>query len=426
MKDEFLNFTGPSWGEYSNASGRRGNGNGGDGSNVDYNSMFAEMFYNAQGCVYEGIDIIAPMISEFLSQQGITESNTPFSIEEVAYYYEGMYLMGPSCQEYNDPNPPAPPQQNEDGFPSCLEHLEAYQYLVNNSVGNTEESIVAYYDAIWTLLGGPNAFSPYGVPMVSSDSPNSQELQIAQLEQQIAMYQHEEDSCRTTFMSGECLYNYNLYDPEQVANTLASAITSYCNLLFGIYNGSVTIPNLNLSNVESLEILEGVYDIVNRIWRLEYDCGPARVPSVVEQALGNQMVELITVMWENGALVEFENYGYTLEQFICAGEFPIMDESLYTFWEVLNFTPTMCGGSGGDCPDCPECPDCGLSENCPDCDCPDPCPQGGGVTGGGGVVVTQGPTQFQNGGVKPTKPTKPIPKSRVPRVRKSRFNGLKL
>ena len=119
MKDEFLNFTGPSWGEYSNASGRRGNGNGGNGNggngsiapNTDYNALFAEMFYDAQGCIYEGTYIIAPMISEFLAQQGITESNTPFSVEEVAYYYEGMYLMGPSCEEYNDPNPPAPPQE---------------------------------------------------------------------------------------------------------------------------------------------------------------------------------------------------------------------------------------------------------------------------------------------------------------------------
>ena len=112
----------------------------------------------------------------------------------------------------------------------------------------------------------------------------------------------------------------------------------------------------------------------------------------------------------------FNPTGVTFEQASCSS-IPQGDLEMFSiFNEVFNWTPPFCDGG---CPECPECPDCGAPTDCPDCncDCPDPCPQGGGLVGGG---VT---------GAKPPRPTdtsKPIPKSRVPRVRKSRFNGLKL
>jgi hypothetical protein len=506
MKDEFLNFTGPSWGEYSNASGRRRFsldveglsdefydnlmdegyndclpedwvsllGNWTDENEVifeemgaDINEAFSEMVTylsqtyptcNVQVNTEVGFDNLVAQVVELLGCEFFTGNEAPdTSMPSSNNPYPTLYVVVSNLVNSSSQYGVSPATINEtllqsitlqasqgciaqvDGegdpdfyvgnqdYPDCYDHLDAYEYLQLNSIGNTLDSVIAYYNAIWTLLGGSLPFSPvvWSVPEGSS----SDDIDQIEYEYLLSQQQHEQDSCQSSFMNGNCSstsYGLNLYDREQVANTLASAITSYSNFMFGLIDGTTTFSDYTPQNVDPLEPLEGVYDIFNRVYRFETECGPFRVPNVVEQAVGEMAVQLITIMWEYGIgdLADYEDAGYSLQQLICQGEF--VGDSLYSLWEVLNYTPTMCGGSGGDCPDCPECPDCGLSENCPDCDCPDPCPQGGGVTGGGGGVVAQVPTQFQNVEVKPTKPqkpTKPIPKSRVPRVRESRFNG---
>lgn len=510
MKDEFLNFTGPSWGEYSNASGRRrfsfdvesvsdefydnlmdGGyndclpenwvnelGNWTDNNEVifeemgvDVNDAFSEMVTylsqtyptcNVQVNTEVGFDNLVAQVVELLGCEFFTGNEPPntsmpnpnnqnptlYTVVNNLLNSSSQYGISPAtinqnllqsialqasqgCFEQEDGEIPLDPDfygGNED-YPDCYDHLDAYEYLQLNSIGNTLDSVIAYYNAIWTLLGGPLPFSPFGFAVPEGSS--SDDIDQIQYQYMLSQQQHEQDSCQSSFMNGNCSstsYGLNLYDREQVANTLASAITSYSNFIFGLIDGTTTFSDYTPQNVDPLEPLEGVYEIFDRVYRFETECGPFRVPNVVEQAVGEVTVQILTTMWNSGLFEDdYQDYYGTLENFICAGEF--MPESLYSIWEILNYTPTMCGGSGGDCPECPECPDCGLSENCPDCDCPDPCPQGGGVTGGGGVVVAQVPTQFQNVEVKPqkpTKPTKPIPKSRVPRIKKSRFNGLKL
>ena len=297
-------------------------------------------------------------------------------------------------------------------MPDCYDHQSAYEYLQNNSMSNTQQSISDYGTAIFTLLGGPHAFSPTMVGGAEGQYPTAEIF-------------NNQNSCQSTFMDANCWLGSNntlaLYDPEQVANVLANALVAYKNKIFDIYNGVVVLPGINLSDYDQYEVFEGLMEMASRVLRLEQDCGPTRVPMIVEQVIGQIFEDLIEIFWNDGYgdFGDYQTAGYTLEQFMCENEFQF--DSAFSVWETLNYTPVMCGGTQFQCPDCP---DCGLSENCPDCDCPDPCPPGGGVTGGGGVVVTPGGTESQGFDpvtLKPNKPIKPVKPNRpIKPIRKRR------
>ena len=434
MKDEFLNFTGTSWGEFSNASGRRGSGNNPTYTVVDLILMeygcyvFTEL---APEDVYEIVQNVFYANPALAGEFQFPE--VPLSESLVA---EISIIGSDVCIEST-----APPQVNP-----CQAYLDAFNYLQSQQSQITVDNAEWFFGSIAILLG-ENIYTeqeeiimePYGdVPSDAQyDTYDEPVSPVGYYEPQVNCNSFMDYNCWMNTSEG---YSYPYYDPEVVANTLANSMLSLNDFIFSIANGEISLPEVDVNaGYDPAEVLEVIEQLLMRIIELETQCsGVHNVPVIVEQAAGQMAEEFLTWLYNNNY---FEaSLEWSLEEVICMGEY-YHNDSFFFIWEILNYTPTMCGGSGGDCPDCPECPDCGLSENCPDCDCPDPCPQGGGVTGGGGLVVNQGATQAQDGITKPPKPQKPqkptkpkksrkpTPKSRTPRVRnrgKSSFNGLRL
>jgi hypothetical protein len=313
MKKEFLNFTGSSWGEYSNTSGRA----------VICNDPEAYNFGEQGECIYLNVE---------LNEGSVTYNDSAD--------YQGVNL--------------------------CESYMQAFQFLQNNSLNtsNTEP----YWDSIMTLMGGwQNAPVEGGTyeGTVDYESVDS------------AMAASEMMANCNTFMDWNCA---DWYSQEEVANTLAQALLSLNDFIYGVIDGSIVIEGYTISPEEPFEILEAIENIITKVIEIEMECNtPDNIPMVVEQAVGQITEQFITFLYNNGYL---ENAGsMSLEEVMCMDEYYHNDSFAY-IWEVLNYTPTMCGGVG--CPDCPDCPDCGATTDCPDCncDCPDPCPQGGGITGG--------------------------------------------
>ena len=125
--------------------------------------------------------------------------------------------------------------------------------------------------------------------------------------------------------------------------------------MYDIVEGVVVFPDAPGDPIEILSIVE---ELAERIIDLEMECNNVGlVPVVVEQAVGQMAEDYLTFAYNQGM---FENAGsMSLEEIICMGEY-YHNDSFFHLFEVLNYTPSICGGSYG----CPDCPDCGLSENC--------------------------------------------------------------
>lgn len=350
MKKEFLNFTGSSWGEFSNANGS-----------------------------YEIAQEITSPCESYAQAFEYLQANTQITAENAEGIYNSIRTL-----------------------------LGVENLVVNEPISQSDE----YADVIYE-----DGIAPY------------EELPSAPNEPNYESYYEQQDNCNS-FMNFNCwgentqysLNNPNMpepivyYNPEEVANTLASALLTLNDFLYDVVDGVVFLPEAPEDPMIVLGVIE---ELLERVLELEMECNNLTlVPIVVEQALGQMAEEYILFAFDNG----FIEGDMTEEEFICMNEYAHPD-SLSFIFELLNYTPSLCGGAEG-CPDCPSCPDCGAPTDCPDCncDCPDPCPQVGGMVIQGGKPPKP---------PKPPKPVKPIkavaetiPKSRAPR-NKSRFNGRK-
>jgi len=319
MKKEFLNFTGNSWGEYSNASGR-----------AKRSAMCIDptaINYGEQGeCLYAEID------NEY---SGVCEDPNAEN-----YGQQGGCVYGLN-NEYD-------PEGTIYGVATnlCQDYLSAFEFLQNNSLNG--ETVETYYDSIIILLGGWN--EPIEVGAYEGNGDESVDNQEA-----YAASEMMEEDCNT-FMDSQCQGSAagggSLYSREEVANTLAQAILNINDFVYGVIDGSIVLEGYTPSEIDPLEVLEGLSDIVEIVLRREMECNtPNNIPMVVEQAVGQMAEELITTYFNNG-LIQVD---LTLEELICMGEYTYADSFAY-IWEILNYTPALCGGGGVDCPDCPDCP----------------------------------------------------------------------
>lgn len=419
MKKEFLNFTGSSWGEYSNTSGRAVICN--DPAAVNYGEQGECIYLNVEGEMTQAqysTDPMGYLIELIINQYGCFVFTVQFGISDLEFIVHDMLYQNPllgyefnfpsqeiggallediviagmdSC--YAQPNPPSPSEQGN----SCESYMQAFQFLQNNSLNtsNTEP----YWESIMTLMGGwQNAPVEVGTYEGTVDYVDTGDEEYVDS----AMAASEMMANCNTFMDWNCA---DWYSQEEVANTLAQAILSLNDFVYGVIDGSIVIEGYTISPEEPFELLEAISDLITKVLELEMECNtPDNIPMVVEQAVGQITEQYVTFLYNNGYL---ENAGsMSLEEVMCMDEYYHNDSFAY-IWEILNYTPTMCGGVG--CPDCPDCPDCGTTTDCPDCncDCPDPCPQGGGITGG-------------NTGGKPPRPPKTPARGRGAAIRRRR------
>jgi len=358
MKKEFLNFTGNSWGEYSNASGRaKGSAMCEDPNAINYGQQ-GECLYAEEDMGYSGV-CEDPNAENYGQQGGCVYGNiTEYDPEGTNPIYGVATNL---CQDY----------------------LSAFEFLQNNSLNG--ETVEVYYESIITLLGGWNA--PTEVTAYTAEG-DGMDYQAAYEDAQdaYAASQMMEEDCNT-FMDSQCQGSAagggSLFSQEEVANTLAQAILNINDFVYGVIDGSIVLEGYTPSEVDPLEVLEGLSDIVEIVLQREMECNaPDNIPMVVEQAVGVMAEELITTYFNNGLI----QGNFTLEEIICMGEYSYADSFVY-IWEILNYTPALCGG-GVDCPDCPDCPP---------------------VVGGG---VTSLPNDL---GGKHPKPPRPPRKPRVPK-----------
>ena len=341
MKKRMKGFTGSSWGEYSNSSGR-----------------------------VRGGRVPVKMDSQDSNQRS-PQPNLGLEPDlEINYYDPSDEIVDTyMAQEISSP---------------CEQMAESFEYLQANPQ-ITVENAEGFYASILKLMGVGIGGVTENIAMDNDIAPYDE------VEYYGVQYAMQQMNCNT-FMNGECLgqipsysmdygtyQTINAYEPttyynaQEVANTLASALLSLNDFLYDIVEGVVVIPD---APEEPMVILGLVEEILERILELEMECGQI-VPMIVEQAAGQMAEEYILFAFDNGFIeLDGDMTDMTAEEFICMDEYTHSDSFSYIF-EALNYTPILCGGAEG----CPSCPDCGAATDCPDCncDCPDPCPQGGGI-----------------------------------------------
>lgn len=274
----------------------------------------------------------------------------------------------------------------------CESYLQAFEYLQANPQ-ITIENAEGFGDAIFTLLGrniNTNE-GTYGDAPVTPDS--GQGYSVSTYDNII--YEQSQTNCNsfmnyTCWGEGPAAYSIGspppeltvYYNPEEVANTLASALLSLNQLVLDIANGVISLEEIGAPAGSSpFDIFEVVEELLERVVELEQECNNlGLVPVVVEQALGQMLEDYITFAYNSGLFDSQEGNplgDMSLEDVVCMDEYYHNDSFFYIF-ELLNYTPSICGGG---CPDCPDCPDC-------------PPVVGGGVVGQVGLCSDGRPPKF--------------------------------
>ena len=279
----------------------------------------------------------------------------------------------------------------------CENYLQAFEYLQANpqiTIQNSEY----FAESIFTLLGrnqvqeGPYGYDP-DAP-VTPDSGQGYSVETYEGGNGYGYYEPQQNC--NSFMTWSCWGEgpaaYSIgspppeltvyYNPEEVANTLATAILSLNQFVLDIASGEITLAELGApEGVDPFEVFEVVDELLERVVELEQECNNlGLVPVVVEQAVGQMAEDYITFAYNNGMFDSQEGNplgDMSLEDVVCMDEYYHNDSFFYIF-ELLNYTPSICGGG---CPECPECPEC-------------PPVVGGGVVGQVGLCADGRPPKF--------------------------------
>ena len=405
--------------------------------------MAAEAYHLEYGCMQPNPNTAYNFIIEFLIQyfggEVIDIMNSYGGGNDYAFLEDMTDALEVLCQTPLGGEPVDEPISDyyEQSSP-CEQYTQAFEYLQANPQ-ITIENAEYFGESIFILLGrnqntNEGQYGDAPVAVEEDTIPVDPDAELAYAE----IYYEPQNNCNS-FMHMSCQgqdFAYPegetpdesiiYYNQEEVANTLASAILSLNDFVLDIANGEISLTELGApEGANPVEIFEVVEEILERVVELEMECNNLQlVPVVVEQAVGQMVEDYLTWAYNNGYFDDYSDLSaevgnqLTLQDVVCMDEY-FHNDSFYFIFELLNYTPSICGGVDG-CPECPECPPV----------------VGGGLVSQGGLCSDGRPPKFDGkkyicsdgrppkpSSVKPVKKIKQsVPKSRAPRT-KSRFNG---